>query len=97
MSENVSVDVVKSQAKTLPMRTIFQGAVATVLVAVLPLVYTAVQGGVQFTNWSTLGNSALTAGLMAAISFVMAIYRPVALNTETVVEPVVVQKDGAEG
>lgn len=67
---------VKADANQRTIRTIVQGAIATVLVAVLPLVYTAVANGVEKVQWTNVGFSAATAGLMALITYVMAFLKP---------------------
>lgn len=68
---------VKSEAKQRGARTLLQGAIATVLVAVLPVLYAAFSAGVDTINWETLKISALTAGSTALISFAMNWVKPV--------------------
>lgn len=80
MSEPITQEV-KADAAQRTWRTLVQGVLATVLVAVIPVVISAIQGGVEAVNWETVRNSAVTAGLMAGLAAVMAILRPVAPTT----------------
>lgn len=75
MSEPITQEV-KADAAQRTWRTIVQGLIATVLVAVIPVIYSAIQGGVENVNWETVRNSAITAGLMAGLAAIMAILRP---------------------
>lgn len=72
------VGALKADARQRSFRTVIQGAIATVLVAVLPIVYTGVQSGLDKVNWDVLGWSAGTAAAMAFVSYMMAFLRPIA-------------------
>lgn len=68
---NLPTELVNEDANDRTLRTLVQGAVSVLLAAVLPLVYTAISAGVDNVDWSRLGFSAVTAGVMAVVAYVM--------------------------
>lgn len=65
-----------SDATQRSVRTLIQGAVVVVLITVIPIVLSAIQGGVDKVDWTATGYAALTAALTAVGSFVMAKLSP---------------------
>lgn len=74
---DITVSAVKADAKQRSLRTLVQGAIAFVLVSVLPTVQSAIANGIQNVDWQVTGNSALTVGTIALISYIMTFARPV--------------------
>lgn len=63
---------VSKDARNRAWRTLLQGAVVTVMVAVLPVVYGAIvnSGDITAVNWAATGTAALTASATSAMSWV---------------------------
>ena len=77
---NTAIKTVKADAKQRSLRTLAQGAIATVVVTVLPILYAAIYNGIDKINWQTLEQTALTAAMMAFISYLMGVLRPVVVD-----------------
>lgn len=84
MSTPVSptVQSVKVDATQRGLRTLVQGAVAAVVVAVLPVVSTVISSGIDKVNWQVLEVSTATAAVMALSAYVMAFVKPAIPNPE---------------
>lgn len=87
---NLPTGLVAEDTKDRSIRTFVQGLISSVVVGVLPLIYTAVSAGVDHVNWSTLAVAAITAALMTAISAVMAKVSPSTVLTRVYQESKVV-------
>lgn len=62
--------------KSRTVRTIVQGAIAIVIMAVVPILQAALADGIETVDWAVTGAAALTAGIMALLAFIMAELKP---------------------
>jgi len=98
VSASPTVAQVKIDAKQRTLRSLLQGAIATIVVSVLPIINTSVSQGFDKVDWHVLEVSAVTAGTMALISYVMAYVKPAidnagASQVDTIVEQVLAEME----
>ena len=67
---------VNKEALSRSWRTLVQGAIATVLITVIPVFQAALTSGVENVNWELTGAAALTAALTSISSYVYNLLKP---------------------
>lgn len=72
----MSTETVKQEATNRGIRTTYQGAIAVVLVSVLPILNSALDDGWENADWTVTGYAALTAAVTAVVSYIYNLVKP---------------------